>query len=85
MAAAQDRRERALRLAGAAEKLHQHLGITKPPAERKEYDHLLASTKAALGETASAALWAEGQALGEEQAVAYALAEQEPVTSTTVE
>jgi tetratricopeptide (TPR) repeat protein len=46
------------------------------PAERRPYDDALAASRAALGEEAYAAAWAEGRAMNLEQAIAYALGEQ---------
>jgi hypothetical protein len=45
-----------------------------PPAERAEYEQVLAGLRAALGEPAFAAAWAEGEATPLEQALADALA-----------
>ena len=46
-----------------------------PPAERAEYEQVLAGLRAALGEPAFAAAWAEGEAMPLEQALAQALDE----------
>lgn len=63
--------QRAARLLGATElcftkRIWNHDLLT-------QYAHSVASTKAALGEVAFYAAWAEGQAMTLEQAVAYAM------------
>ncbi len=63
---------RALRLAGASDALREAARLEFPPHERAWLEARLAPAWAAMGEAATAA-WAEGQAMGMEQAVAYAL------------
>jgi len=65
----------AARLGGAAEKLREALGQPLTPAERGDHDRAVAATRAALGEAAFAAAWAEGRVLPLEEAVALALAD----------
>ncbi|HLE26902.1 MAG TPA: tetratricopeptide repeat protein [Anaerolineales bacterium] len=64
---------RAARLCGAADALHDLSRFSLSPAERVERDRALAAARAALGEEAFAAVYAEGQAMTMEQAVEYAL------------
>ncbi len=45
------------------------------PVEQSEREKALAQLKATLGEQRMAALWAEGQAMTSEAAIAYALEE----------
>jgi tetratricopeptide (TPR) repeat protein len=77
LAAAQGQSERAARLFGAAEALRQATGSPLPASERNDHQRIVASARAALGEEAFAAAWAEGRTKTLEQAVDYAL--QEPL------
>ena len=72
LAAVQAQPGRALRLAGAAAALREALGKSHPHNLRDWLERKLAPARAALG-TEAAAAWAEGQAMGLERAVAYAL------------
>jgi hypothetical protein len=74
-AAAAGRPARALRLAGAAAALRDHLELRLPPAEREELERWLAPAHAALAPAAAAAAWAAGQSMPLEAAVADALAD----------
>ena len=65
--------ERAVRLLGAAEAFCETLGARPPVAVASEYERTVAEGRAALGEAAFAAAWAEGRAMALEQAVEYAL------------
>jgi non-specific serine/threonine protein kinase len=67
--------ERAIRLLGAAEAFCESLGAHPPVAIAAEYEHALTAGRAALGETAFAAVWAEGRAMALDRAVDYALQE----------
>jgi hypothetical protein len=62
-------------LLGAATTVRETLGAPLPASERAEYEQAVAPTRAALGEAAWAAAFAEGQALTLEQAIAEALSE----------
>jgi predicted ATPase/DNA-binding XRE family transcriptional regulator len=84
--------ERAARLFGAAAALRGSLtdagsrGSSLGPAtvsrdEYEEYERQVAATRAALGEEAFAAAWAEGQAMTQERAIAYALEDPPPAHS----
>ena len=73
LAALQGEPERALRLAGAAAATRAAMGTPLPPGDQTRLDAALAPARQALAERA-APLWAEGQALSFEQAVALALA-----------
>jgi predicted ATPase/DNA-binding SARP family transcriptional activator len=66
---------RAIRLLGAAETFCETLGARPPVADGAQYERTVAEGRAALGEAAFAAAWAEGRALSLEQAVQYALEE----------
>lgn len=69
LAALQGLPGRALRLAGCAASLRRRIGMPLPPRERAEFDATLVPSRHALGETASAAAWAEGEAMAVEQVV----------------
>ncbi len=77
-AAAQNQPDRAARLFGSAEALRETIGAPLPPASRPDYEQGVAATRSALDVQAFAAAWAEGQAMTREQAVAYALTENQP-------
>ena len=76
LAAAQNQMERAARLLGAAESLYAAIHFEMSAKERAEHDQTVAAARAALGEEAFAAAWAEGQAMTMEQAIAHALKEE---------
>jgi hypothetical protein len=64
---------RAARLMGAAIALREALGIIVVPNDRAEYDRIVESARARLGEATFASAWAEGRAMSLEQAIALAL------------
>ncbi len=71
--------ERSGRLIGAAEGLHEAVGVPvylyyEP--HRSRYERTVSAVRSQLGEEAFEAAWAEGRAMTLEQAVAYALEEQ---------
>jgi non-specific serine/threonine protein kinase len=78
---------RAARLWGALETLREAVGIvvTDMPLVRSWYDYegRLAAARAQLDEVAWEAAWAEGRAMSLEQAVEYALEQQEPSPKET--
>jgi tetratricopeptide (TPR) repeat protein len=63
----------AAQLLSAVEAFHQALGTVMAPADRKEYDHILAAVRAQLDEATFNAAWAEGRTMTLEQAIEYAL------------
>jgi hypothetical protein len=65
--------ERAIRLLGAEEAFCETLSARPPVAVASEYERTVAEGRAARGEAAFAAAWAEGRAMSLEQAVGYAL------------
>jgi len=72
-----------VRLLGAAQALREKTGTPLQPGVRAEYETFVATQRAALGEEAFAAAWAEGRAMSWQEAVAYALGEEEaPETPT---
>jgi tetratricopeptide (TPR) repeat protein len=73
VAVAQAQPERAARLFGAAEGLREAIGALLHPAECAQHDSCVAAARAALGEEAFAAAWAEGRAMSPEDAIGFAL------------
>jgi hypothetical protein len=73
LAAAQRRPERAMRLAGAAAALRAASGAVAVRAGQAQFARWLKAARRALGDTASEALWAEGQAMSLLGAIAFAL------------
>jgi tetratricopeptide (TPR) repeat protein len=73
---AQDQRqyERAAHLLAAATVQRETKGTPAPPPERVDDDRLVAAARAALGEEAFAAAWAEGRSMSLGEAVQFALA-----------
>lgn len=71
LAANQGQPQRGGRLLGAAAAMLSALGGAWWPADRVEYERHLAAIRAALTEEAFAVVWAAGQAMTLEQAIAY--------------
>ena len=72
LAAVSKQDRRAAVLFGALDQRYSWLKNVSTPAERIEYEQALASVRAALGESAFTAAWAEGQALTVEQTMEMA-------------
>jgi hypothetical protein len=81
LAAVQAQPVRALRLAGAASAFREALGKSQPRNVRDWVERKLAPARQSLGAEATAAAWAEGQAMGLERAMAYALEASAPAAS----
>jgi tetratricopeptide (TPR) repeat protein len=75
VAAGTDRPERALRLAGASDTHCAVIGVSQPAIYAERTERMIERARQKLGEATQATLWAEGQAMPLEQAVAYALEE----------
>jgi len=60
----------AVRLWGGAAALREAIGAPLPPVERAGYEQAVTAARSLLGEQAFAAAWAEGRAMGPEQALA---------------
>jgi tetratricopeptide (TPR) repeat protein len=73
VAGARGRPQQAARLLGAAQALRDSIGSPRPPIEQPGYDRTVAAVRAALGESAYAIAWVEGQAMSLAQVVAFAL------------
>jgi len=80
MAGTQNNYLRAIRLYGAAEALREAIGMPLPPPEhyaRVKYVQNIESARVNLDEVTFTKTWAEGRAMTMEQAVAYALEDQD--------
>lgn len=75
LAVARGDMQQAARLLGATETFYSQLRFLISPREREQHERDIRSVHLSLGEEAFEALWAEGQAMTLEQAVAYALHE----------
>jgi non-specific serine/threonine protein kinase len=73
-AAATAQSRRASVLLGIAHALREELGVRIPPSESGNHDRMVAALRAAIGDPAFAAAWAEGLAMPLEQALNLALA-----------
>jgi predicted ATPase/DNA-binding SARP family transcriptional activator len=71
------RAEEASKLLGAAEALRESLGVGLAPAEQATHDDTVAAVQAALGEDRFSAAWRQGRELALDEAIAYALEEEE--------
>jgi non-specific serine/threonine protein kinase len=82
LAVQQGRFVRGVRLIGAGAN-YTHLRASLDSDELRDWDHSLATARGRLGEEAYRAAWADGQAMQQAQAVAYALSTDRP--SSTVD
>jgi hypothetical protein len=73
VAAAQGTPERAARLLGAAEALREVPAVPRLPRERVDFEAIVATLRATMGEPAFAVAWAEGRAMSLAEAMEYAL------------
>jgi predicted ATPase/DNA-binding CsgD family transcriptional regulator len=74
--------ERAAKLFGAAQGLREAVGYQKSPNERAVQEPYLVASRSRLEEAAWEAAFAEGRTMTLEEAVEYALSEEEPSTAT---
>jgi predicted ATPase/DNA-binding CsgD family transcriptional regulator len=74
--------ERAAKLFGAAQGLREAVGYQKTPNERTVQEPYLVAARSRLDEAAWEAAFAEGRSMTLEEAVEYALSEEEPFTAT---
>ena len=77
VAMAQGQMEKAVRLFGAATVLRSSIGSVIDPADQDRYKKNLNSLRVKLGKQRFKATWDEGRAMSMEQAVSYALEEQD--------
>ena len=68
---------RAARLWGAAEALREASGFSQPPDDKRVLEPFLEAARSRLDEADFQAAWEEGRAMTEEQAIGYALSEEE--------
>jgi ATP/maltotriose-dependent transcriptional regulator MalT len=68
---------RAARLWGAAGALREASGFTQPPEDKRVLEPFLEDARSRLDGAAFQAAWEEGRAMTEEQAIGYALSEEE--------
>jgi DNA-binding CsgD family transcriptional regulator len=69
---------RAMRLWGRAVALREDIGVPWRPAERRLHEPQLVAARSRLDEATREAAFEEGKAMGLEEAVEYALSEEEP-------
>ena len=72
VAGGQSQPERAARLLGAASRLREAIGAPVHPVDRADHERAVQASQAALGETAYAAAWADGQGMSVDQVIEYA-------------
>jgi predicted ATPase/class 3 adenylate cyclase len=65
--------ERAARLFGAAEALRERIGIEMTIPEHEEYERTISVLRSGMDPSTFAAAWAEGRALGMDQAIDFAV------------
>jgi predicted ATPase/class 3 adenylate cyclase len=75
IAKAQEQGERAVKLMSAAEALREASSSPRTPQERIEYDRELAELRAGMDEKTFNLLWADGQSMNMEQAIDFAMGE----------
>jgi predicted ATPase/DNA-binding XRE family transcriptional regulator len=73
LATLQNQMERATKLLAGAEMLYAPLRFEMSAKERAEYDHAMATTRAALGEEAFIAAYEEGKKMRLEESISYGL------------
>ena len=84
LAGSQKQPIRSARLWGAAEALREVIGASLSPHERYTYEPYIEAARAQLDEVAWEAAWTEGRAMTPEEAIEYALSEEEAPTTTLV-
>ena len=77
LAGAQGDAVRAAQLCGAAEALHEATGYPRDPTSHAEMEPYLASGRSQIHEAVWAKAWEEGRTMTLEEAVSYALEEEE--------
>jgi predicted ATPase/DNA-binding SARP family transcriptional activator/DNA-binding CsgD family transcriptional regulator len=83
VAGAQGKAERAVRLWGAAQALHQAKGIPRDADFLAEADARISAVRSGMGEEAWEEAWRKGRAMTLDEAVSYALEEEETDPLTT--
>jgi DNA-binding CsgD family transcriptional regulator len=82
-AGALDQHLRAMRLWGAAKALREAMGVPWRPAERRLHEPQLVAARARLDEATRETAFGEGKAMGLEEAVEYALSEEQTTTASS--
>ena len=77
IAKAQEEGERAVKLMSAAEALRQASSSPRTPQERIEYERELEGLRAGMDEKTFDLLWVDGESMNIDQAIAFAMGEQE--------
>jgi hypothetical protein len=72
--------ERGARLLGAVEGMLQSMGVVLERLEREPYERSVQQARPKLGRAAFESAWQEGHAMTLEQAIAYALEEDDTLT-----
>ena len=72
-----ERAAEAARLLGAAEALRESLGVELAPAEQSTHNETVDAVRARLGDERFSDAWRQGREISLEQAIAYALEEEE--------
>jgi predicted ATPase/Tfp pilus assembly protein PilF/predicted Ser/Thr protein kinase len=75
--------DRAIRLWGAAQAWRNVLMVPRTARDADQYNRAAGAARAALGENDFAALWEQGQAMGVDEAIAYALQDEAIETRVT--
>ena len=74
--AAQGNHERAAQLLGASDALLKAMGLGQQPSDQPEIDRYEAVVRQQIGEEAFKSAWEKGQAMSLEQAITFALDEE---------
>ena len=82
VAGAKKEAERAARLWGAAQELHERKGIPRDIDFLAEADARISTVRSGMGEEAWEEAWRKGRAMTLDEAVEYALSEGEPAATT---
>jgi predicted ATPase/DNA-binding SARP family transcriptional activator len=74
--------QRAVGVLGAAEFLRETIQANQMPADRIEYNRVLAKLRTQLTDTDFAVAWANGRAMTRRQAIAFALESEDPLSTS---
>jgi predicted ATPase len=83
LAAAEHSHERAATILGAVWPLREEIGLRIPPREEREHKRVTAAARAALGDAAFDRAWRGGGEMSLDEAVRYALNDQDAVDNAT--
>jgi predicted ATPase/DNA-binding SARP family transcriptional activator/DNA-binding CsgD family transcriptional regulator len=82
LASSQDQPVRSARLWGAAEVLREAIGTAFSPMEQRVYEPYMAAACDQVEDARWETAWSEGRAMGMDEAIEYALSEEEGIPST---